>query len=45
MVDHDLVNCPITTGDGELIGLLRREDAVAVVEEAHRHHHDEEHDG
>ncbi|MDQ4005156.1 MAG: CBS domain-containing protein [Actinomycetota bacterium] len=46
MTDHDVVNSPITTGDGELIGLLRREDALAVVEQAHRqHHHDEEHDG
>ena len=45
MAEHDLVSCPITTGDGELIGLLRREDAEAVVEQAHRHHHDEDHDG
>ena len=45
MADHDLVSCPVTTGDGELIGLLRREDVLAVVEEAHRHHHDEEQDG
>jgi CBS domain-containing protein len=44
MVDHDLGSVPITTGEGELVGLLLREDAVRVAEEAHRHHH-EEHDG
>ena len=26
MVTHDLPNCPITTSDGRLVGLLRRED-------------------
>jgi Mg/Co/Ni transporter MgtE len=42
MEEHDLVSAPITTGDGELVGLLRREDAVRVAAEAHRHeHHDE----
>jgi CBS domain-containing protein len=28
MTDHDLVSSPITTSDGRLVGLLRREDAV-----------------
>jgi len=26
MATHDLPNCPITTSDGRLVGLLRRED-------------------
>jgi predicted transcriptional regulator len=41
MVRKDLVNCPITTSDGRLIGLLRRDDAVA---EAHRLHDPAHHD-
>jgi Mg/Co/Ni transporter MgtE len=35
MVDHDLENSPITTSDGRLVGLLRRDDALRV---AHGHH-------
>ena len=31
MVNHDLVSAPITTSDGRLVGLLRREDAVAAA--------------
>lgn len=44
MLEHDLVNAPITTGDGELVGLLVRGDAVEVAREAHRHEHDSEDD-
>lgn len=38
MIEHDLVNSPITFSDGRLIGLLRREDAARVALERHRHH-------
>lgn len=31
MTKHDLVNAPITTPDGELIGVLFREDAVRAA--------------
>ncbi len=41
MTKHDLVNAPITTADGRLIGLLLREDAVAA---ATREHEEEHHD-
>ena len=42
MTEHDLPNSPITTSDGRLIGLLRRDDAVRVAMELHGHHHAEE---
>ena len=29
MLAHDLPNCPITTSDGRLVGLIRREDVGA----------------
>ncbi len=32
MIDHDLHSAPITTSDGRLVGLLRREDAVRASE-------------
>jgi Mg/Co/Ni transporter MgtE len=35
MVSHDLVNCPITTSDGRLVGVLWRDDAVHAVHELH----------
>jgi CBS domain-containing protein len=35
MVDHDLESSPITTSDGRLVGLLRRQDATTVAEELH----------
>lgn len=38
MVEHDLPNCPITTGDGKLIGLLVREDAVRAAHQEHEGH-------
>jgi CBS domain-containing protein len=39
MVEHDLVSSPITTSDGRLVGLVRREDAVGVAMKLHGHHH------
>jgi len=45
MTEHDLVNAPITTSDGRLIGLLRRDDAVRVAMERHGHRHHEGGDG
>lgn len=46
MSDHDLASSPVTTSDGALLGLLRRDDAAGA---AHGHHgHDqagEEHAG
>ena len=33
MVDHDLESSAITTSDGRLVGLLRRQDAARVAEE------------
>ena len=41
MVDHDIPTSPITTSDGRLVGLMRREDAVRAAHETHGHHHDE----
>jgi CBS domain-containing protein len=42
MERHDLRSVPITTGEGVLVGLLRREDAVRAAQELHRSH-DHEH--
>jgi CBS domain-containing protein len=41
MIEHDMVSCPITTNEGRLVGLLRREDAAKVALELHEreHHH------
>ena len=39
MVRKNLVNCPITTSDGRLMGLLLRDDAVARAHELHDHAH------
>ena len=39
MTDHDLPTSPVTSSDGRLVGVLRREDAVAV---AHGQHPDED---
>ena len=36
MQEHDLPSAPVTTGDGELIGLLRRADAQRASEEVGR---------
>jgi CBS domain-containing protein len=38
MMEHDLANSPITSSDGRLIGLLRKEDAARVAHELHAHH-------
>jgi CBS domain-containing protein len=35
MIDHDVPNSPVTTSDGRLVGLLRREDAARVAHELH----------
>lgn len=39
MMDHDLSTSPVTSSDGRLVGVLRREDAVAV---AHGQHPDDD---
>ena len=43
MIEHDLASCPITTNDGRLVGLLRREDAAKAALALHEreHHHDD----
>jgi CBS domain-containing protein len=38
MQRHDLPSTPITTGDGVLVGLLLREDAVQAAEVYHHEH-------
>jgi Mg/Co/Ni transporter MgtE len=42
MTEHDLVSSPITSSDGRLIGLLRRDDAIRIALELHGHRHDQE---
>ena len=37
MVDHDLTTSPITTSDGRLVGVLRREDALRAAHGDHDH--------
>jgi CBS domain-containing protein len=40
MSEHDLASSPITTSDGRLVGLLRRQDAAKAALELHeREHH------
>lgn len=39
MTEHDLESSPITTADGRLVGLLRKEDAVTRAMELHRRDH------
>ena len=41
MVHHDVPNSPLTTSDGRLVGLLRREDAARVALEQTRGRHDD----
>jgi hypothetical protein len=43
MIEHDLSSTPITTGEGVLIGVLRREDAAAAALEWQREHGEEAH--
>jgi Mg/Co/Ni transporter MgtE len=46
MQEHDVASSPITTSDGRLVGLLRREDASNAALEYHRsHNHEDEDDG
>lgn len=42
MVDHDVPTSPVTTSDGRLVGLLRREDAINAAHEHHQHADQEE---
>jgi Mg/Co/Ni transporter MgtE len=41
MIHHDLPTSPVTTSDGRLVGLLRREDAARVALEQARGRHDD----
>jgi CBS domain-containing protein len=41
MTEHELESSPVTTSDGALVGLLRRDDAVRAAHEQHSHHHHE----
>jgi Mg/Co/Ni transporter MgtE len=41
MIHHDLPTSPVTTSDGRLVGLLRREDAARVALEQTRGRHDD----
>jgi Mg/Co/Ni transporter MgtE len=41
LVEHDLASTPVTTGDGVLLGLLRRGDAVSAAAEFQRRHREE----
>ena len=43
MIEHDLGAVPVTTGDGVLVGVLRREDAARAAL-AWRREHGEEHE-
>ena len=46
MLEHKLDSVPITTGEGELVGVLRQEEAVEAAGKMHAlHHHEEEHEG
>ncbi|HEV3474076.1 MAG TPA: CBS domain-containing protein [Actinomycetota bacterium] len=42
---HDLPHTVITTGDGVLVGVLRKEDALEAARAAHEAHHHGEDDG
>jgi Mg/Co/Ni transporter MgtE len=44
MTKHDLASAPVTTGEGVLVGLLRREDAVRAAEEFQRALHRRDHE-
>jgi Mg/Co/Ni transporter MgtE len=41
MIHHDLPTSPVTTSDGRLVGLLRREDAAQVALEQTKGRHDD----
>ena len=40
MIEHELESSPVTTSDGRLVGLLRREDAARAAHERHVHTHE-----
>jgi Mg/Co/Ni transporter MgtE len=44
MVAHDLPTSPITSSDGRLIGVLRREDAIDLAHQQHASEREREHD-
>ncbi len=44
MVAHDLPTSPITSSDGRLIGVLRREDAIHVAHQQQASEREQEHD-
>jgi CBS domain-containing protein len=39
MTENEVAGMPITTSEGRLVGLLRRDDALAAAHEHHSHHH------
>lgn len=41
LIHHDLPSSPVTTSDGRLVGLLRREDAARAALEQTRSRHDD----
>jgi Mg/Co/Ni transporter MgtE len=46
MLNHDMASVPITTGEGELVGVLRQEDAVEAAGQMHAgHEHEGDDDG
>ena len=45
MIEHDQESAPITTPEGRLMGMLRRQDAAKVALEVHHHHHEHEEEG
>ena len=45
MIEHDQESAPITTPEGRLMGMLRRQDAAKVAMEVHHHHHEHEEEG
>ena len=45
LIEHDLTTVPITTGDGVLVGVLRREDAARAALEWQREHGEEHEHG
>lgn len=44
MLEHDLSSAPVTTGEGVLVGMLRREDAVRMAREWQARHREEDHE-
>lgn len=44
MIEHDLGSAPITTGDGVLVGMLRREDAAKAALKWQERHGEEDHE-